>query len=1024
MRPHIRRVLSFPVAAVALLAFAAPGAGTAGAAAPAPGPLAGPAHPVTAYVANYFTGTVTPINTATNKALKAIPAGGQSFAIMITPDGKTAYVNGMSAAGSSVTPISTATNKAGKIIKVPGEAYAFAITPDSRTLYVADAVSNTVIPVSTAASKPGRAISVGKEPVYIAITPNGKTAYVANWASGTVTPITIATGKVGKPVKVGANPAWIAITPDGKTAYVANLASGTVTPIVIAAGKAGKPIPVGYAPREIVITPNGRTAYVASDAGVTPVSTATNRAGTAIKVGYGAIAITPDGKTLYAYSDYYGTVTPIPTAVNKPGKAIKVGNGIKEDTPPPDIAITPDGRTVYVSGAGLGLTPVSTVTGKAGKTIDVGGGGAIAITPAARAVAPASPGFQPAAASFWSPGSGVVLGAAGCAKLPCRAQLAATRDGGRHWQPVNTPGLQLVQFPGTGRVVSSVLFASRQDGWLYGGTGLWFTSDGGAHWRQLTLPGKVTVLAAAAGTAYAVVAPARGSAELFRSPVGRAAWARAGKMTAASPILAVSGRAAWFANGTSFENPPATYLWAAADGTHWHRYPFACPAGYGLRDIAAATPSHLMFLCTGSGFAGGEGKEIMASADGGKTAHLAGPAPAEGHPMGFAAPPGRPQVITLAAVSGGSWLDTSANAAKTWATSTVGGSEPLNSLAYANQTTGWVVLGTPGPNGKHELLRTTNAGHTWHQVSASLTSPGWQPALPVAADAPASSAPYYVWYNGPDGASVVNGFTGKTVATIPSPDQTQFLGIAAARDDRTFVLSTSRRFYELRLGRGGKPQWLATVAGTPPPAGTSFAVSPDARLAAYPTGTGVTVVSLATGGRQSWATGPDGNITDPSWASDRYLAFQWHPLTGRGKAAAGIRLLDTRASTKRPVLADSRLIVSAGKLPIGLRDLFNPIITPDGSKVVTAAWTGPAGSLTAEIAEFSARTGRLLAVLLPPADMPGHGFPCTAVWTDPSGAHLMATCGVAGIVNGTRFTAVDLHLPGTSGITLTPFLAW
>ena len=183
-------------------------------------------------------------------------------------------------------------------------------------------------------------------------------------------------------------------------------------------------------------------------------------------------------------------------------------------------------------------------------------------------------------------------------------------------------------------------------------------------------------------------------------------------------------------------------------------------------------------------------------------------------------------------------------------------------------------------------------------------------------------------------------------------------------------------------------------------------------------------MSLATGATRSWATGPDGDITDLlSWADDRYLAFQWQPLTARGKAAAGIRLLDTRASTSRPVLAASRLIVSVSKLPAGLRGLFNPVITPDGSKVVTAAWTGPAGSLTAEIAEFSARTGRLLAVLLPPAGMPGHGFPCTAVWTDLSGAHLMASCGVAGIVNGTRFTAVNLHLPGTSGITLTPFLA-
>jgi hypothetical protein len=309
-------------------------------------------------------------------------------------------------------------------------------------------------------------------------------------------------------------------------------------------------------------------------------------------------------------------------------------------------------------------------------------------------------------------------------------------------------------------------------------------------------------------------------------------------------------------------------------------------------------------------------------------------------------------------------------------------------------------------------------------AAASLTSPGWHAALPVPADAPASSAPYYVTLSGTGAVSVVDGFTGNTVATVSTPGRTHIDGVAAARDDQSFVLYTSHRFYELRLGHDGKPQWLTAVAGSPPSAGTSFAISPDAELAAYPTATGVAVVSLVTGATRSWATGPGGNVLAPSWAGDRYLAFQWQPLTARGKAAAGIRLLDTWASTSRPAVAASRLIVSASKLPAGLRGLFNPVITPDGSKIITAAWTGPAGSLTAEIAEFSARTGRLLAVLLPPAGMPGHGFPCQALWTDPSGTHLMATCGPAGIVDSTRFTAANLNLPNTSGITFTSSQAW
>jgi hypothetical protein len=41
-----------------------------------------------------------------------------------------------------------------------------------------------------------------------------------------------------------------------------------------------------------------------------------------------------------------------------------------------------------------------------------------------------------------------------------------------------------------------------------------------------------------------------------------------------------------------------------------------------------------------------------------------------------------------------------------------------------------------------------------------------------------------------------------------------------------------------------------------------------------------------------------------------------------------------------------------------------------------------------------------------------------------AGAYLMALCGIEGLVNGTRFTAVNVHLPvDDSGITLTG-LAW
>jgi len=85
--------------------------------------------------------------------------------------------------------------------------------------------------------------------------------------------------------------------------------------------------------------------------------------------------------------------------------------------------------------------------------------------------------------------------------------------------------------------------------------------------------------------------------------------------------------------------------------------------------------------------------------------------------------------------------------------------------------------------------------------------------------------------------------------------------------------------------------------------------------------------------------------------------------------------------------------INEGKLAGGITGVFNPVVTPDGSKVVAAAWTG---FNVAELAEFSAQTGRLLAVVMPAAHMPGSGNPCQVLWTDLSGAHLIAYCDTGG----------------------------
>jgi YVTN family beta-propeller protein len=370
-RARIRRATGGTAVVIAMAAVIPAATGVFGntAAGPHPGTArkgaAGPHHEAarvgTAYVINSGGGTVTPIDVATDTAGKPINVSGESVAMAIAPDGKTAYIaigasNGgaLPTSDQSMIPINLATGTPGKAIDLQNPPDEIVITPDGKTAYIINGFpSSTLTPVDLATNTPGKPIKLSVEPVAIAMAPQGKTAYVTV-ATGTGTPpnfratyefvpIDLATHKLGKRVRLSGKPEAIAIAPDGKTAYVTTYSSsGAVTPIDLTTNTAGKPIKVGGKPlamafygdpMAIAITPDGTTAYVANGASstVTPIDLATNTAGKPInlsgKPGADAIAITPDGTTAYVANQPSSTVTPIDLATNTAGKPIKVGQG-------------------------------------------------------------------------------------------------------------------------------------------------------------------------------------------------------------------------------------------------------------------------------------------------------------------------------------------------------------------------------------------------------------------------------------------------------------------------------------------------------------------------------------------------------------------------------------------------------------------------------------------------------------------------------------------------------------------------
>jgi DNA-binding beta-propeller fold protein YncE len=308
------------------------------------------------------------VDLATGAAGKPIPLGLGAGPMVMTPDGKTAYVLYWARlhGETAVRPVSLATGTVGKALPLGITAGAqLAITPNGKTVYVAAPNPGSVWPISTATDTPGKPITV-PEANSIVFTSGGRTAWVLGAVSGSgqqATPISTATNRTGRPIHAGTRYDQVVFTPNGKTAYL--VLPRAVTPISTATGKAGKTIKLLGA-SGMAITPDSTTAYVVNG-NVVPISTATNTAGTPIRVssqpgnpGPGNIVISPDGRTAYAFTDNDGPhkqiVTPISVPANTPGKAIAVTAPAISIVVPGDQVVLTDNGIVH-GGAASAKSP-------------------------------------------------------------------------------------------------------------------------------------------------------------------------------------------------------------------------------------------------------------------------------------------------------------------------------------------------------------------------------------------------------------------------------------------------------------------------------------------------------------------------------------------------------------------------------------------------------------------------------------------------------------------------------------------
>jgi DNA-binding beta-propeller fold protein YncE len=253
------------------------------------------------------------------------------------------------------------------------------VSPDGRTAYVENypytphglfpSTPPTLTPVDLRTMRAGRPLEVapnGWSIVYGLLSPDGGVFYavVNNDYGSWVSRLDLRTGTRTR-IDVPGGADTIALSPGGQTLYVSNY-EGAIVPVATATGQTGHAIPLpsgggqNRSADQLAVTPDGRTIYVSiggeSSTVVTGIDVATGRAlpWTYQTVGtLGSLLLASHGRTLYlsilggSCYEYFPSGNCSVIALN-PETGRQVGEPLSLNDSPKGMAATPDGRSLFI----------------------------------------------------------------------------------------------------------------------------------------------------------------------------------------------------------------------------------------------------------------------------------------------------------------------------------------------------------------------------------------------------------------------------------------------------------------------------------------------------------------------------------------------------------------------------------------------------------------------------------------------------------------------------------------------------
>jgi PQQ-dependent catabolism-associated beta-propeller protein len=301
----------------------------------------GPEGPL-AFVTNERDGTITVIDTGTDRVYSTIKVGGRLRGIRLNPNRTRiwvaiSYPTNQSQGEDKIAELDLEGNVIAKY-EAGTDPENFVVDDHATRLYIANEDAGTASITDVKANRVISSMAVGLEPEGAAMSPDGRWVYITSESSSSVSVIDTQSGTVVKQFLVGARPREAVFTADSSRAYVTAENGNVVSVVDTRDHSVTKTIQLprgeGTAqlkPKGVVVSPDGKRVYVATGRGnsVAVIDGEHLTLITLIPVGQRpwGIALTPDGRKLYTANGVSNDVSVIDTSSNKVMTTVKAGDG-------------------------------------------------------------------------------------------------------------------------------------------------------------------------------------------------------------------------------------------------------------------------------------------------------------------------------------------------------------------------------------------------------------------------------------------------------------------------------------------------------------------------------------------------------------------------------------------------------------------------------------------------------------------------------------------------------------------------